>query len=114
MMSFLDQNENVLEWSSEEVVVPYVSPKDGRHHRYYPDFLAKMMKEDGSIKTVMIEVKPKKETKEPRKQSKVTQKYITEVVTWGINQAKWKAAQEYCADRQWDFMIITEEHLGIK
>lgn len=114
VMKFLDTNENVLEWSSEEVIVPYISPKDGRRHRYFPDFLAKMLKEDGSIRTVMIEVKPKKETKEPRKQSKVTQKYITEVVTWGVNQAKWKAAQEYCADRQWEFIIITEDHLGIK
>lgn len=114
IFSFLDKNENVLEWSSEEVVVPYISPKDQRYHRYFPDVVAKMLKEDGSTKTVMIEVKPKKETKEPRKQSKVTQKYITEVVTWGVNQAKWKAAQEYCVDRQWEFMIITEDHLGIK
>jgi hypothetical protein len=62
---------------------------------------------------MILEVKPKKETKEPAKQKRVTKKYITEVVTWGKNQAKWRAAQEYCLDRGWEFHLITEDHLGI-
>ena len=37
VMSSLDRNENVLEWASEEIVIPYESPFDGKVHRYYPD-----------------------------------------------------------------------------
>jgi hypothetical protein len=32
---------------------------------------------------------------------------------YGKNQAKWKAAREYCADRGWNFQIMTEKQLGI-
>ena len=61
----------------------------------------------------MIEVKPKKQTEPPEPRKRVTKQYITEVATWGVNQAKWKAATEYCLDRNWEFKIITEEHLGL-
>jgi hypothetical protein len=61
----------------------------------------------------MLEVKPKKQTQEPIIQRRVTKRYITEVTTWGINQAKWKAATEYCLDRGWEFKLITEDHLGL-
>jgi hypothetical protein len=62
---------------------------------------------------MMIEVKPKKQTMEPEKKKRVTIQYINEVVTWGVNQAKWKAATEYCLDRGWQFMLMTEDHLGL-
>lgn len=114
VMAFLDMNESVIEWSSEEIVVPYISPIDQRKHRYFPDFIAKIQQADGTIKTLMLEVKPYKETIEPKKKNKTTQKFLTEVKTWGINQAKWKYAKEYCADRGWEFKILTEHELGIK
>jgi hypothetical protein len=63
---------------------------------------------------MILEVKPKKETMEPKKKKKVTKQYITEVMTWGKNQAKWAAAREYCADRSWTFQLITEKELKIK
>jgi hypothetical protein len=113
-MKYLDDNRNVLEWCSEEVAIPYISPVDNRPHRYFPDFIVRMLMPDGSIKTVMIEVKPKAQTKEPKIPTKKTRRYLTEVMTWGVNQAKWKAAQEYCLDRQWEFKLITEVELGIK
>jgi hypothetical protein len=68
----------------------------------------------GQIKTYVIEVKPKKQTKPPTKKSRVTKSYIHECVTFEVNQAKWKAAREFCADRFIEFKIITEEELGIK
>jgi hypothetical protein len=114
VMKYLDDNRNVLEWCSEEVAIPYISPIDNRPHRYFPDFIVRMLMPDGSIKTVMIEVKPKAQTKEPKIPTKKTRRYLTEVMTWGVNQAKWKAAQEYCLDRQWEFKLITEVELGIK
>lgn len=113
-MKYLDENTNVIEWSSEEVIIPYISPKDGRYHRYFPDFVFKVKDANDKVKTIMVEVKPKSQTMEPKKQSKKTRKYLTEVMTWGVNQAKWKAAEEYCKDRLWEFKILTEEHLGVK
>lgn len=113
-MRHFDTNPNVLEWSSEEIVVPYYDPVQSKWRRYFPDFVIKIRLPDGSTRVKMLEVKPEKETKEPQKQKRVTKKYITEVTTWGTNQAKWKAAQEYCSDRKWDFQIITEKELGIK
>ena len=107
-MRKFDENPDILEWSSEETIVPYVSPIDRKVHRYFADFLLKTRQRDGSIKTIMVEVKPLKETIEPPVQKRKTRKYITEVVTWSKNQAKWAAAEEYCKDRGWEFMKMTE------
>lgn len=113
-MRYFDQNPSILGWSSEELIVPYKSPIDGRWHRYFPDFVIKVRNKYGTTETIVIEVKPYKETKEPIKKSRITKQYLYEVQTWGINQAKWKAAQEYCDDRKWKFMILTEKELNIK
>jgi hypothetical protein len=113
VMTWLDKNPSIVSWSSEEVVVPYISPVDGRWHRYFPDFVVKVKDKNGTLKTMMLEVKPKKQTQEPIIQRRVTKRYITEVTTWGVNQAKWKAATEYCLDRNWEFKLITEDHLGL-
>ena len=113
VMTWLDKNPNVISWASEELIVPYVSPVDRRWHRYFPDFLVKVKTQDGKSKTMMLEVKPKKQTQAPKPQKRVTKRYITEVTTWGVNQAKWKAAEEYCKDRGWEFKVITEDHLGL-
>ena len=113
VMNWLDKNPSIVSWASEEVVIPYVSPVDGRWHRYFPDFVVKVKDKNGNTKTMMLEVKPKKQTKEPIQQRRVTKRYITEVTTWGVNQAKWKAATEYCLDRNWEFKLITEDHLGL-
>lgn len=113
VMSWLDRNNDVISWASEELIIPYVSPVDKRVHRYFPDFLVKVKTKDGKIKTMLLEIKPKKQTVPPEPRKRVTKQYVTEVATWGINQAKWKAAEEYCLDRHWEFKIITEDHLGL-
>lgn len=105
MMSWLDKNPSVIQWSSEEIVIPYISPIDNRYHRYFMDFYAKIKTSKG-IKTFLIEVKPIKQSQPPEKRSRVTKKYIEEVATWGVNSAKWKAATEYCKDRGWEFMVM--------
>lgn len=113
-MVWFDMNENVLEWSSEEVIIPYISPLDNRYHRYFPDFLIKVRSKSGEIKSILIEVKPAAQTKPPAKGKRATKRYINEIATWGVNEAKWKAAQEFCKDRMWDFKILTEKELNIK
>jgi hypothetical protein len=112
-MVYFDLNDNILEWSSEEVVIPYLSPLDKRYHRYFPDFLIKVESKDGNIRTILIEVKPEKQTKPPEIGKRATRRYITEIATWGVNEAKWKAATEYCLDRNWEFKFLTEKELGI-
>lgn len=109
-----DLNENILEWGSEEFWIPYLSPVDNRVHRYFPDFIIKVKESDGRIKTYVIEVKPEKQTQPPKKKSRVTKSYIHEVKTYAVNQAKWKAADEFCKDRLLEFKVITEKELGIK
>jgi hypothetical protein len=113
VMNWLDKNDDILQWGSEELIIPYKSPVDGRFHRYFPDFLVRVKTKDGKTKTMIIEVKPDRETKEPKPRKRLTKQYLQEVTTYGINQAKWKAAQEYCLDRGWEFKVITEKHLGI-
>ena len=113
VMNWFDQNDDIISWASEELIVPYKSPIDNRFHRYFPDFIVKVKTKDGTMKTLMIEVKPKKQTIPPEPRKRVTKQYVTEVTTYGVNQAKWKAAHEYCLDRGWEFKIMTEEHLGL-
>ena len=113
VMNWLDKNPSIVSWASEEIIIPYISPIDGRWHRYFPDFVVKVKDKNGQLRTLMLEVKPKKQTQEPTPQRRVTKRYITEVTTWGVNQAKWKAATEYCLDRNWEFKLITEDHLGL-
>ena len=36
-------------------------------------------------------------------------KTIDRIIDYGINSAKWKAARSYCADRGWQFVIMTEK-----
>jgi len=113
-MTYLDSHKDVLDWSSEEFSIPYRSPIDNRVHRYFPDFRVKKRNPQGIEEIVVVEIKPFKETKPPPVQTKKTKQYLKEVYTWGINEAKWKAAQLYCADRKWKFIIMTEHDLGIK
>ena len=118
VMNKLDTHPDVIQWSSEELVIPYKSPMDNRMHRYFPDFyIKKKNASDGKVSEALIEVKPLAQTKPPKKQkkgTKPTKRYLTEVHTWGVNSAKWKAAKAFCDDRKWDFVIITERELGLK
>lgn len=111
-MDWLDRNPNILSWGSEEVIIPYKSPVDGRWHRYFPDFIVKIREQSGKTKTMILEIKPRHQTEPPEPQKRKTKRYINEVVTYGVNQAKWKYAEEYCKDRGWQFQVLTEDHLG--
>ena len=114
MCRWCDLNENVLQWGSEEFSIPYVSPIDNRVHKYFPDFIVKLRENSGRTKTYVIEVKPKKQTRPPKPGKRKTKSFIYETMEYAKNQAKWKAAEEFCADRMIEFKIITEDELGIK
>jgi hypothetical protein len=113
-MVYCDTNSSILKWSSEEIVVPYVSPIDKRWHRYFVDFWIQYRDSNGNLRASLIEVKPLAQTKEPKRLEsgkKPTRRFLNEVMTWGVNQAKWKAATDYCQDRKWEFRILTEKDL---
>ena len=112
-MVYCDKNAKILEWGSEEIALPYISPHDSRVHRYFPDFYIKVQESTGKIKRYLIEVKPLKQTTKPTKPKRQTKGYIRESFEYARNQAKWKAAREYCADRMWEFKVITEKELDI-
>lgn len=111
VLRWLDTDSNVLRYASEEIVVPYVSPKDGKVHRYFPDFYFEKINESGKVEKFLVEVKPHGQTQKP-KSRKNTKRYINEAVTYAVNQAKWKAAEEWCLDRGIKFRIVTEKDLG--
>jgi hypothetical protein len=112
-MIFCDNNPNILQWGSEECVIPYRSPLDGRVHRYYVDFYIKLQTKSGEIKKYLIEIKPKKQTIPPDPKKKQTKVYKDKVLTYCKNKAKWEAAKEWCEDRRMQFLILTEDHLGV-
>lgn len=103
---WLDGHPDVIEWSSEEVVIPYLYEVDKRYHRYFMDLYVKF-----KDRTVLIEIKPKKETTPPAKQGKAQRTYVSEAMTYVKNQNKWNAAKEYAADRGWHFEVWTEVEL---
>ena len=113
-MNYCDTNINILEWGSEEVYMWYKSPIDNRPHRYFPDFYIKVREKNGTIKKYIIEVKPQRQTKPPAKPKRQTKGYLREAFEYAKNQAKWKAANEWCLDRGFEFKVITEKELGIK
>ena len=82
-MKYLDRQPGVLQWNSEEIIIPYKSPIDGKWHRYYPDFWVKTSKGES-----IIEIKPKKQTKPPKENPKHRRRYLREVKTFVVNEAK--------------------------
>lgn len=112
-MVYCDNNDRILEWGSEEIALPYRSPIDNRIHRYFPDFYIKVKESTGEIKKYLIEIKPLKQLSPPPKPKRQTKQYLYEAYEYAKNQAKWKAAREFCEDRQWQFKVITEKELDI-
>jgi hypothetical protein len=113
-MSYLDSNSGVVKWSSEEIIVPYFDEAQKKWRRYFPDFLVVVKQGSGTL-TQLIEIKPFKECSPPVKSptAKTNRRYIKESLTYVTNQCKWKAAESYCADRNWKFKVITERDMGI-
>jgi hypothetical protein len=107
--NWCDKNSNIINWSSEETIIPYRCPTDNLIHRYFVDFKITI----NTGKTYLVEVKPKYQTIAPVYPGKRTKRYLTESYAYMKNQAKWEAANIYAKDRGWEFKIITEHELGI-
>ncbi len=111
-MVYCDNNPSILEWGSETIIIPYKAP-DGKIRRYYPDFYIKVQNKGGGTSKYIIEIKPKRQTKPPHAKNKNTASYRNQLKTYAKNYAKWKSARRYCEDRQMNFLILTEDHLGV-
>jgi len=103
---WLDANDHVSKWCSEEVIVPYICRTDNRKHLYYPDL--KVTFKNGS--TYLIEIKPKKETIEPKRKAR-TKAFLLEVMTYAKNISKWEAASKFAKDKGWTFEVWHEDTL---
>lgn len=108
-----DVNPHVVKWSSESVCLPYISPVDGRMHRYFVDNTVHIQEGDKIVK-YLIEIKPHKQTRPPtthgnKKQSTV----LYENATWSVNQAKWNAAKQWADKNGYVFQIVTEKDFNL-
>lgn len=106
-----DSTDSVKEWGSEVAVIPYISPVDNKPHRYFVDFYVKVIDKNGLPQKYLVEIKPSKFTAPPKQPAKKSKAYIQEVFQWGVNEAKWKAATNFCENRGWKFIILTEKEL---
>ncbi len=113
-MKYFDANPSILSWASEELLIPYLSPLDQKMHRYFPDFVVEILKKDGFKQIYVLEVKPFKQTIPPEKRGKKSGRFLAEAKTYSINQQKWKAADIFCQQKGWKFMLVTENELGLK
>lgn len=112
-MKWCDSNASILEWGSETIVIPYISPVDRKVHRYFVDFYIKVRDKSRNVQKYLIEIKPERFTKPPAIPKIKTKQFIDEVFQYGVNQAKWKAAFEFCEDKNIKFIILTEKDLGL-
>lgn len=112
-MRYADLNSSVISWSSEETIIPYISPVDNQYHRYFCDFKLTVRNKENKLQTYLVEIKPQRETIEPKVKTKKTKRYINEVITYAVNQAKWKAASKVADKMGWKFIVLTERELNI-
>ncbi len=109
-MILFDKNPAVLEWASEEIVIPYYSTVDRKRHRYYPDFYAKLQTKNG-IKQYVFEIKPKSLFEKRKTPKRITKKFLREMAEIEINNNKWKAAKAFCEKLGWSFEVLTDNSL---
>ena len=115
VMKYLDKTPSVLKWASEPFPIQYYNPIKQRPARYFPDFYVESQRPDGTVSRIIIEVKPLKQTKQPRKSKTTTGKskrrFLRETATFAVNQSKWKAATAFCEDQGWSFKLLTEREI---
>lgn len=117
---WMDENPDIISWSSEETIIPYLSPVDKKIHRYFPDLLFKIRK-GNSIVTYLVEIKPEQQMKPPNPSrrnatptGRVSTRFLREAATYAVNDAKWAAARKLCEQKGWIFQLWGEKALGIK
>jgi len=115
-MSYLDRHSNVMNWASEELAIPYISPVDNRRHRYFVDFFIRYKNNKQEIEEKLVEIKSSQQCKAPILKEgahwKQRKRYARDLATWSINKAKWQAAEQYANKQGWSFIVLTEKDLS--
>lgn len=109
-----DLNPSVVKWNSEEIVIPYYSQVDQKNRRYFVDYIIQLKKMDGSLETLLVEIKPHSQTVMPTKRGrKKEETYLSEMATYQVNQDKWAAATKWAEKNGMRFVVLNEYDLGI-
>lgn len=111
LFRFLDRNDNIMSWGAESVVIPYLSPKDGKTHKYFTDAVFHLKTANG-VKKYIVEVKPYRQTQPPNQHgNKKKSTLLYEQIMWAVNTSKWSSAKEWCEKNGYIFQILTEKDL---
>jgi hypothetical protein len=104
-MRFLDNNDNILQWASESISIPYRNPITGKQSIYVPDFLITYRNRNNQMIAEVIEIKPKKQSIVESKMK------ANERATVAVNYAKWDSATKWCRKQGLLFRVITEDDM---
>lgn len=105
VMQLFDTNSNILQWASEEVGIPYISPIDNRMHTYYPDFMVRYIDANNREHVELLEVKPNSQS------TLETARSLADRQALAVNAAKWQAATQWCKSKGIRFRVITENEI---
>jgi len=104
-MMFLDSNDNILQWASESISIPYRNPLTGKNSMYVPDFFVTYKSRDNVARAELIEIKPKKQSLIESKASDRDRAVVA------VNYAKWHQATLWCRKNGLSFRVITEDDI---
>jgi len=112
-MIYCDTNEAIERWSSEKIRIPYISRiNNGKKRNYIVDFWIKLK----SGKEYLIEIKPKKQTVEPKPPKTKSQKslhtYLYSKLMFENNKDKWVAANDFANNNKMIFKVASEDDLA--
>lgn len=110
-MRFCDSNDNIIQWASECISIPYRNPLTGKQTVYVPDFFVQYRTRDNRTRAEVVEIKPRKQSlledgSSPRDRAAIA-----------VNYAKWDAATKWCRRQGLTFRVINEDdifHQGAK
>lgn len=102
-MIFLDSNDNVLQWASESVAIPYRNPLTGKQSMYIPDFLVTYRGRNNTTVAELIEIKPKKQSLIESRASDRDRAIVA------VNYAKWDSATKWARRNGLTFRVINED-----
>ena len=104
-MMFLDSNDNIVQWASESISIPYRNPITGKQSMYVPDFFVTYRGRDNTTRAELIEIKPKKQS---LIESKMTDRDRAIVA---VNYAKWDSATKWARRNGLTFRVINEDQI---
>jgi hypothetical protein len=104
-MMFLDSNDNIVQWASESITIPYRNPITGKQSMYVPDFFVTYRDRDNTTRAELIEIKPKKQSLIESRMSDRDRAIVA------VNYAKWDAATKWARRNGLTFRVINEDQI---